>query len=90
MAKKSGEKLEDIKLRFNKQAVDENVRKAMPFTDKWHNNFHVDAPFSLISDPNGLCYCDGVYHIFCQWNPVPQNKIGTKINRGCMSQRKIL
>ena len=76
MAKKSGEKLEEIKLRFNKQAVDENVRKAVPnfANDKWHNNFHIDAPFSLISDPNGLCVCDGVYHIYCQWNPVPQNK----------------
>jgi len=74
MAKKSGEKLEEVKLRFNKQAVDENVKKAIPFTDPWHNKFHIDAPFSLISDPNGLCYCDGVYHIFCQWNPVPQNK----------------
>ena len=74
MAKKSGEKLEEVKLRFNKQAVDENVKKSIPFTDPWHNKFHIDAPFSLISDPNGLCYCDGVYHIFCQWNPVPQNK----------------
>ena len=74
MAKKSGEKLEDIKIKFNKQAVDERVRGEIPYKTRWHNSFHIDAPHSLISDPNGLCYCDGVYHIFCQWNPIPQNQ----------------
>ena len=74
MAKKSGEKLEDIKIKFNKQAVDENVRKAMANRGRWHNRFHIDAPFSLISDPNGLANCNGEYHIFCQWNPIPENK----------------
>ncbi len=73
-AKKSGENLEEIKKRFNKAEVDAKVRSIMPFTDQWHNRFHVDAPYSLISDPNGLAYCDGVYHIFCQWNPTPINQ----------------
>ena len=74
MAKKSGENLATLKDKFNKAEVDANVRKAIPFTHYWHNAFHIDAPFSLISDPNGLCYANGVYHIFCQWNPVPQNQ----------------
>lgn len=74
MAKKSGEKLETLKDKFNKATVDANVRKAIPFTHYWHNAFHIDAPFSLISDPNGLCYANGVYHIYCQWNPVPENQ----------------
>ena len=26
-------------------------------------------PFGLINDPNGLCYHDGKYQIFYQWNP---------------------
>ena len=74
MAKKSGETLEAIKAKFNKQAVDERVRGEIPYTSRWHNKFHIDAPHSLISDPNGLCCVDGVYHIFCQWNPVPENQ----------------
>ena len=74
MAKKSGETLESIKAKFNKQAVDERVRSEIPYKTRWHNYFHIDAPHSLISDPNGLCQCNGVYHIFCQWNPVPENQ----------------
>lgn len=74
MAKKSGETLEAIKAKFNKQAVDDRVRAEIPYTTRWHNRFHIDAPHSLISDPNGLCCCDGTYHIFCQWNPVPENQ----------------
>ena len=74
MAKKSGEKLEGLKDKFNKAAVDAHVREVMPFTHYWHNHFHIDAPFSLISDPNGLCSCNGVHHFFCQWNPVPENQ----------------
>ena len=74
MAKKSGETLESIKAKFDKKAVDERVRNEIPFTGRWHNRFHIDAPHSLISDPNGLVCCDGTYHIFCQWNPVPENQ----------------
>lgn len=74
MAKKSGENLEEVKKKFNKAAVDAKVREIIPYTNPWHNRFHVDAPFSLISDPNGLANCNGVYHVFCQWNPVPQNQ----------------
>ena len=74
MAKKSGENLEEIKKRFDKQAVDARAREAVTKGGRWHNRFHIDAPYSLISDPNGLCCCDGVYHIFCQWNPTPINQ----------------
>ena len=74
MAKKSGENLEEIKVRFNKQAVDARVREEMAAKKRWHNKFHIDAPYSLISDPNGLCNCNGTYHIFCQWNPTPINQ----------------
>jgi len=74
MAKKSGENLEEIKKRFDKKAVDARAREAVIKGGRWHNRFHIDAPYSLISDPNGLCCCDGVYHIFCQWNPTPINQ----------------
>lgn len=73
-AKKSGEKLELLKEKFHKDEVDAKVRSMIPYTQPWHNRFHVDAPFSLISDPNGLANCNGVYHVFCQWNPVPENQ----------------
>lgn len=73
MAKKVGENVELLKEKFNKAAVDAKVRQNMPFNHHWHNNFHVEAPFGLISDPNGLANCNGVYHIFCQWNPLGIN-----------------
>lgn len=72
--KKSGEDVNTLKDKFHKDEVDAKVRATIPYTTRWHNRFHVDAPFSLISDPNGLCKCGDVYHIFCQWNPVPQNQ----------------
>lgn len=74
MAKKSGENLEEIKKRFNKAEVDARAREAVNKGGRWHNKFHIDAPYSLISDPNGLCNCNGTYHIFCQWNPTPINQ----------------
>lgn len=35
----------------------------------WSNNFHIEMPFGLINDPNGLSYYDNKFHIFYQWNP---------------------
>lgn len=35
----------------------------------WHNKFHLEMPHGLINDPNGLCYHQGKYQIFFQWNP---------------------
>ena len=36
---------------------------------QWHNKFHLEMPKGLINDPNGLCYHQGKYQIFFQWNP---------------------
>lgn len=55
---------------FDKKAIDKKVRGSMPFTHKWHNKFHLEMPFGLINDPNGLCCLNGEYHIFFQWNPL--------------------
>lgn len=35
----------------------------------WRNNFHIEMPFGLINDPNGLCYYNNKFYIFYQWNP---------------------
>lgn len=35
----------------------------------WRDNFHFEAPFGLINDPNGLSYYNEEYYIFFQWNP---------------------
>ena len=34
-----------------------------------HNKFHLEMPKGLVNDPNGLCYHQGKYQIFFQWNP---------------------
>ena len=54
---------------FNKKEIDEKVRASMPMEHRWHNRFHLEMPFGLINDPNGLAYWNGEYHIFFQWNP---------------------
>lgn len=36
---------------------------------QWHNKFHLEMPKGLVNDPNGLCYHQGKYQIFFQWNP---------------------
>ncbi|NRT32110.1 sucrose-6-phosphate hydrolase [Clostridium beijerinckii] len=38
-------------------------------TSIWRNNFHIEMPFGLINDPNGLSYYDNKFYIFYQWNP---------------------
>ena len=55
---------------FNKAEIDAKVREGMPFKHRWHNRFHLEMPFGLINDPNGLTYYKDEYHIFYQWNPL--------------------
>lgn len=35
----------------------------------WRNKFHIEMPFGLVNDPNGLSYYNNEFHIFYQWNP---------------------
>ena len=37
--------------------------------NSWRNNFHIEMPFGLVNDPNGLSYYNNKFHIFYQWNP---------------------
>jgi len=41
-----------------------NIKRNM-----WRNNFHIEMPFGLVNDPNGLSYFDNKFYIFFQWNP---------------------
>ena len=47
----------------------EKLMAALPMKHPWHNRFHIEMPFGLINDPNGLSFYQGEYHIFYQWNP---------------------
>ena len=56
--------------KFDKNAIDAKLAQGFPLKHRWHNRFHLEMPFGLINDPNGLTYHDGAYHIFYQWNPL--------------------
>jgi len=56
--------------KFNKQEIDEKLKTGFPMEHRWHNRFHLEMPFGLINDPNGLAFCDGKFHLFYQWNPL--------------------
>ena len=55
---------------MNNQELNRKWQTYINAPSKWHNHFHLEMPFGLINDPNGLCYQDGKYQIFYQWNPV--------------------
>ena len=56
--------------KFDKKTIDAKLAKGFPLEHRWHNRFHLEMPFGLINDPNGLAYHQGAYHIFYQWNPL--------------------
>lgn len=55
---------------IDKDAIAERLLASFPLEHRWHNRFHLEMPFGLINDPNGLTYFKGAYHIFYQWNPL--------------------
>ncbi|MCR5700714.1 MAG: glycoside hydrolase family 32 protein [Lachnospiraceae bacterium] len=39
----------------------------------YRNGFHLMPPTGWMNDPNGLCQCNGEYHIFFQYSPLEVN-----------------
>ena len=55
---------------IDKNQIEEKLQQSYPMAGRWHNGFHLEMPFGLINDPNGLAFAGGEYHIFFQWNPL--------------------
>ena len=36
---------------------------------KWRQNLHIEPPEGWMNDPNGLCFFDGLYHVYFQYSP---------------------
>jgi beta-fructofuranosidase len=54
---------------IDKKAIDARVKNELLLAHSWRNRFHIEMPFGLINDPNGLSFYEDAYHIFYQWNP---------------------
>ena len=40
---------------------------------KWRQNLHIEPPEGWMNDPNGLCFFDGLYHVYFQYSPGTPN-----------------
>ena len=54
---------------WTKEEFSAKVRDGQQIKHPWKNAFHLEMPFGLINDPNGLSFYQGKYQIFYQWNP---------------------
>ena len=54
---------------MDNQTLKDNWQIYLQKNSRWHNKFHLEMPFGLVNDPNGLCFYDNAYQIFYQWNP---------------------
>ena len=46
---------------------------------KWRQNLHIEPPEGWMNDPNGLCFFDGLYHVYFQYSP--GTPIGESVRR---------
>ncbi len=53
------------------QKIKQDLQKHYSNNDNniWRNKFHIEMPFGLVNDPNGLAYYNDEFYIFYQWNP---------------------
>jgi len=50
------------------QIVHSDIKKDVPYGERYRPQFHFTAPKNWINDPNGLIYYDGEYHLMYQYN----------------------
>ena len=36
---------------------------------RWRQHLHIEPPEGWMNDPNGLCFFDGLYHVYFQYSP---------------------
>ena len=36
---------------------------------RWRQHLHMEPPEGWMNDPNGLCFFDGLYHVYFQYSP---------------------
>ncbi len=54
---------------WTRQEFSAKVKEGLKQKHPWKNSFHLEMPFGLINDPNGLAFYKGAYQVFFQWNP---------------------
>lgn len=54
---------------WTRQEFSAKVKDGLKQKHPWKNSFHLEMPFGLINDPNGLSFYEGEYQLFFQWNP---------------------
>ena len=52
---------------------------------KWRQNLHIEPPEGWMNDPNGLCFFDGLYHVYFQYSPGTPDGESTRRWGHCVS-----
>lgn len=58
---------------LNEAKLAETVNQVHLLEDPWRLKFHLMPPVGWLNDPNGLCCCNGMYHIYFQYTPFDAN-----------------
>ena len=45
------------------------IQRMISATDKWKQRSHLEPDEGWLNDPNGLCFYNGLYHVFFQYSP---------------------
>lgn len=62
------------KKKYQENEVLRNKMKESLLKDPLLPDFHIYPETGWLNDPNGLCYYQGLYHIFFQYSPLDENR----------------